>query len=84
MKRQTRPLPLPLRDELTAAIALLRARRLLRAANRLEALSQDILHPQPRQSKRRTRAVTLVLGSGRTVKAKLDARLLDRAAPPEE
>lgn len=59
------------KDEFLKAIALLRKRKLYRAANRLEALSQDILNPQPKVKKPKATKVQLVGGSGRKFPSKL-------------
>src|SRR5689334_3887668 len=67
----------PLADELRAAIALLRKRKLWRAANRLERLSQNILEYKTKTPKRKTQKVRVVGGSGRTVTISLAEELLD-------
>lgn len=67
----------PLADELRTGIALLRKRKLWRAANRLERLSQNILEYKTKTPTRKAETVRLVGGSGRMVTISLAGELLD-------
>lgn len=59
------------KDEYLKAIALLRKRKLYRAALRLEQLSQDILNPQPKVKRIKTQNARLRGGSGRSYPIKI-------------
>lgn len=61
-----------LADEIRSALALLHYHGYYRAANRLEYLSADILHPKPKPSgKPRATEVKIVGGSGRKWRTKV-------------
>ena len=67
-----RPPRIPsLREEINDAVDLLRLHHLIRAANRLESMSRDVLVDKPTAPKPKAQDVLLVGASGRTSKTKL-------------
>lgn len=70
---------MPLNLEIIAALAILREKGYLRAANRLERMSQHILKPGNKKPKAKSVKVKLIGRNGRSVSVRISQDLMDQA-----